>query len=143
MNLEQDPNVLDYIQNNHYGRLLNMDFSIIEPGLVEYTMKIQQEHLATPLAAHGGSIASLLDATLGVGAFSAVCIEDKVVSTIDMALTFLSPAFLNDTLTARSTVLKKGKRLLFMEAEVRNQNGVLIAKGSATMNAYPKEKAGY
>lgn len=143
MNLNQHPVLLAYIENNHYGRLLDMEFSVLEPGIVEYTMTIQKEHLATPLAAHGGSIASLLDATLGVGAFSAVCLDEKVVSTIDMSMTFLSPALLDDQLTATSSLLKKGKRLLFMEAEVRNQKGDLIAKATATMNAYPKEKAGY
>jgi hypothetical protein len=30
-----------------------------------------------------------------------------------------------------------------MEAEVYNQKNELIAKASATLNAYPKEKAGY
>lgn len=143
MKLDQHPTLLAYIKNNHYGRLLGMEFSIIEPGIVEYTMTIQKEHLATPLAAHGGSIASLLDAALGVGAFSAVCSDEKVVSTIDMSMTFLSPALLNDQLTATSTLLKKGNRILFMEAEVRNHKGDLIAKAAATMNAYPKEKAGY
>lgn len=143
MNLDEHSVIAAYNENNHYGRLLDMKFTIIEPGIVEYHMTVQKKHLATPIAAHGGSIASLLDAALGVGAFTTVCSDGKVVSTIEMSMTFLAPAVLNDELTARSVLLKKGNRLLFMEGEVRNQNNVLIAKASATMNAYPKEKAGY
>ena len=60
-----------------------------------------------------------------------------------MKVTFFAPAMLNDHLIATSSLIKKGNRLLFLEAEVVNQNKELIAKSSATLNAYPKEKAGY
>ena len=120
-----------------------MNFKIKDFGVVEYYLSIKEKHLATPNAAHGGVVASLLDSTIGVGALSIVCQDGKVVSTVEMKTTFFSPVFLNDILTAKSSLLAKGKHLLFMEAEVRNQNNQLIAKASGTLNSYPKEKAGY
>lgn len=135
--------ILKYIGLNNFGKLLGMDFTIIQTGQVEYRMKIKEEHLATPNAAHGGAIAALLDATVGVGALSAVCTDGKVVSTVEMKTTFFAPVYLNDQLIARSDLLKKGNRILFMEATVHNQNGELVAKASSTLNSYPKEKAGY
>ncbi|MEY3236203.1 MAG: hypothetical protein RI883_304 [Bacteroidota bacterium] len=141
--LKNNPLILAYVQQNNFGRLLGMNFSLLSPGIVEYKLQINNSHLATPLAAHGGVLSSLLDATVGVGALSTVCEEEKVVSTIELSVTYLAPAFLNDQLVAYSDVVKKGHRLIFMEAKIENQNGVLLAKATSILNSYPKEKAGY
>ena len=143
MELNQHPLIKTYIQNNRFGDFLGMQFSILAPGKVEYHLEIGNEHLATPCAAHGGVISGLLDATLGVGALSAVCEEGHVVSTVEMKVSFFRPALKGDTLIAHSTILQKGKRILFMEALIHNQNKELVAKASGTLNSYPKEKAGY
>ena len=141
--LNKHPLINSYISQNNFGQLLGMNFSIISLGKVEYSLKINESHLATPVAIHGGVIASLLDATVGVGALTAVCEEGKVVSTVELSISYLAPAFLNDQLTATSELVKLGQKLIFMEAKVVNQNGALIAKATAILNAYPKEKAGY
>ncbi len=141
--LNKHPLIIDYILQNNFGRLLGMNFSILSPGIVSYSLSINKSHLATPVAVHGGVVASLLDATVGVGALSAVCEVGKVVSTVELSISYLSPAFLNDQLTATSELVKLGHKLIFMEAKVVNQNGALIAKATAILNAYPKEKAGY
>ena len=141
--LNDHPLIRKYIELNLFGQLLGMEFTILEPGRIKYTMKITQDHLATPHAAHGGAVAALLDATVGVGALSAVCAENKVVSTVEMKTTFFGPALVGDELTARSEIMRKGNRILFMEASVHNQRNELIAKASSTLNAYPMEKAGY
>lgn len=141
--LNNHPLIEKYIELNRFGQLLGMEFTILQEGKIEYRMKITEDHLATPHAAHGGSLAALLDATVGVGALSAVCSDNKVVSTVEMKTTFFGPAFLGDELIARSELLKKGNRMLFMEAAVYNQRNELIAKASSTLNAYPMEKAGY
>jgi uncharacterized protein (TIGR00369 family) len=141
--LNDHPLIKKYIELNRFGQLLGMEFTILQEGKIEYRMKITEDHLATPHAAHGGSLAALLDATVGVGALSAVCSDNKVVSTVEMKTTFFGPTFLGDELNARSELLKKGNRILFMEATVYNQRNELIAKASSTLNAYPKEKAGY
>ena len=43
----------------------------------------------------------------------------------------------------QSSLLKAGSRIVFMEALIYNQEGLIVSKGSGTFNAYPKEKAGY
>ena len=86
-------NLIDqYIANNQYGKLLGMNFSILEPGLVNYSLTINEHHLATPFTAHGGCIASLLDATMGVGALSLVSSKNQVVATVEMKINFLKGA---------------------------------------------------
>ncbi len=137
------PIVQGYINANNFGVLLNMNFELIEPGVIKYTMPIEENHLATPIAAHGGSICALMDATMGVCALSKVIAEYKVVSTLEMKISFIAPALLGDTLSAEANVVKAGKRIIFSEGKIVNQNGKLIATATGTFNAYPAEKAGF
>ena len=122
-----------------------MNFKIIEHGLIHYYLKIEDKHLATPNAAHGGVISALMDALLGVTGLSAVEKENKVVSTIEFKINFLSPALLNDQLIGIGKLEQKGNRLLVISGDIicENRNNQIIAKGIGTFNAYPAEKAGY
>jgi uncharacterized protein (TIGR00369 family) len=138
--LEDNIVLKTYNQWNKFGDLMQMHFSVIDKGEIAYYMTITEEHLATPIAAHGGSLAALMDATLGVCALSEVCEEMKVVSTVNMNMSFLHPANLGDQLIGRGKVVKSGKRIIFVEAQIFNQKEQLIATGSATMNAYPVHK---
>jgi len=137
--LHQHPLIQKYIEYNAFGRLIGMSFNITQPGIVEYSMTIRLEHLATPKAAHGGLIAGFLDAVVGVGALSAVCEEGMIVSTVEMKVSYFEPILLGDHITGISKMMKRGKRILFMEGEVFNQHGVLVAKAIATLNAYPAQ----
>ena len=58
--------------------------------------------------------------------------EGKHTATTNLEVRFFKPARDGDTLTATATVLKPGRRAMFLEAEVANQDGVVLAKGSAT-----------
>ena len=141
--LKNNELIRQYIAWNEYGRLLGMDFKIPQAGEVIYEMTIKDLHLATPFAAHGGSVASLMDAALGVAALSKVCTSNKIVATVTITINYMRPALNNDHLSAHARVVKSGKSLLFVECSIINQNDVLVANGSAVMNAYPVEKANY
>ena len=141
--LNFNPIILSYKEGNNFGKLIDMDFEIFNPGELEYKIKINKNHLATPNAAHGGVVSSLMDSILGISALSLVCEEDKIVSTIEMKLNFLVPVKLDDCLLGKSKLLTKGNRIIITEGEIFNQNEVLVAKGMGTFNSYPKQKAGY
>ena len=132
-----------YIKGNNFGRHIKMHFEILQPGDVHYRIIIDDCHLATPIASHGGVVASLMDSTLGIAALSLVCEEGNIVSTVNMNLNFLAPVKKGDELNAFSKVLTKGKRLIVTEAEIFNQNKRIVAKGMGTFNIYPNHKAGY
>lgn len=139
--LNRHPIIQYYAENNHFGTLLGMDFKIHSPGKIEYKMKVEEKHLATPVAAHGGVVCSLMDGTMGVAALSNVIQDNHVVSTIELKISFLAPAKLGDQLIGIGTVIKKGKRLLFVEGKIENQHGEKVAIASGTFNSYPAEKA--
>jgi uncharacterized protein (TIGR00369 family) len=134
-----------YIQTNNFGKNLGMEFKIVEPGLVHYLLTIQNEHLATPISAHGGVISALMDGLLGVTALSVTESENKVVSTVEFKINFLAPALLGDQLLGIGKIEHKGNRLIITSGEICcvNKNNILIAKALGTFNSYPAEKAGY
>lgn len=138
--LNTHPVLQQYRAWNTFGDLLGMEFEVPEKGKVIYTMKVAPLHLATPVAAHGGSVAAMMDAALGVACLSQVCEEGHIVSTVSFSIQYLAPAKLNDVLTATAVVVKAGKRLLFVEGKIVNQSGEVIAMANGTMNAYPVEK---
>jgi uncharacterized protein (TIGR00369 family) len=125
--------------------MLGMDFKIIEPGIVHYALTIEERHLATPLAAHGGVISALMDGLLGVTALSVSAQEHKIISTVEFKINFLAPALLGDTIQGIGKVEHQGKRLIIVSGDISctTRNKVLIAKAIGTFNAYPAEKAGY
>ena len=145
MEQDKDSLIQKYITSNLFGKLIGMHFKITEAGKVDYFLTINKEHLATPLAAHGGVISALVDAALGVAALSAVSAEHKVVSTIEYKLNFTAPALLGDELLAKGKVEQKGKRIVITSCDVfaLNRNKALIAKAMGTFNAYDADKAGY
>lgn len=135
-------NLLDvYNSVNHFGTENNMTYKVIEEGEIEYEMSIENKHLATAKAAHGGLIAAFMDAIIGVAALSSVYQENKVVATIEFKINYYAPAFFGDKLKGIGKVDKKGKRLIFTTGEIYNQHNELIAKATGTLNAYDFDKS--
>ena len=126
-----------YVENNEFGKLLGIDFTITEPGICVYNVLVETKHSAVPNVAHGGFIAGLMDATMGVGALSLVCEQMKVVSTIEIKTTFINPVLTNTEITCISYCIRHGKTIVFMEAELKDSNNRLLAKGSGSFNTYP------
>lgn len=132
-----------YNKNNHFGQTMGMNFKVISPGEIVYTIDVKKELLATPTAMHGGAIAGFMDAIIGVAALSAVAEQGKVVSTVEFKINFLKPALLNEKLTGKGKVIQKGNRLLVVNGEILNQHSETIAIATGTLNAYPVEKSDF
>ncbi|MGB0403789.1 MAG: PaaI family thioesterase [Salibacteraceae bacterium] len=129
----------NYNAQNKFGQLLDMDYQIISEGEIEYKMKIKAEHIAINNTAHGGCIAGMMDAVLGMAALSKVANENKYVATIEFKIDYLNPAKIGDELIGIGTVIQKGKRLIFAEGKIMC-NSATIAKASGTFTAYPAQK---
>jgi len=79
----------------------------------------------------GGMLSAMLDdvmspaATLGLG-------PGELVQTLEMKTSFLAPAKIGTTLTARGWVRRRGRDILFLEAQIETEDGKLVAVASAT-----------
>src|ERR1051325_7030171 len=87
---------------------------------------------------HAGVLMTLADHTCG-GAAASTVPEDRDVITVENKITFLRPAAA-PALTCRAEVLRAGKTLIFVEAEVmvdREDGRVIVAKASSTLSVIP------
>ncbi|MGI8774800.1 MAG: PaaI family thioesterase [Actinomycetota bacterium] len=78
----------------------------------------------------GGMLAAFADSVLG-GAASAYLAADQYPALAEMKISILRPAPAGMELTGKGRVLKAGKKILFVEAEVWGGDE-LIAKASGT-----------
>ncbi|MGB8276432.1 MAG: PaaI family thioesterase [Methylovirgula sp.] len=74
---------------------------------------------------HGGALLTLLD--IAMGSAARVTVGAWVVA-VDMQTAFIAPG-LGDVI-GEGHVIRAGRSLVFCEGEIRDKEGVLIAKGS-------------
>jgi acyl-CoA thioesterase len=129
-----------YNEMNHFGRVNNMTYEVIQPGEIIYRFTPVKEHLATKTAVHGGVLAAYMDAIIGVAALSAVYQEEKLVATIEFKINFIAPALENEELIGKGVVLSKGKSTLVCKGEILNPQGKTIAIAQGTLKSYPFPK---
>ena len=122
-----------YNQGNHFGKANNLKLKIISEGQIEYSMQLEDKHLAVKDLIHGGAISGFMDAILSVAAFSAVYKKNKKVATVEFKINYLKPVRKLQILTGKGSVLKKGSKLLFVQGEIFDEANELITTGSGTI----------
>lgn len=75
---------------------------------------VREEHLNSDGVVHGGVTFTLADSALGHGIFKAL---GKPCTTAEMKINYLRPV-VRGVMTARSRILRKGRRLVVARAEV-------------------------
>ncbi len=125
---------------NHFDRANGLDFTINGPGDIVYRMTVEERHLSSPGVAHGASLAAFMDCVLGLTALSMAVTEDNLTSTVEFKLNFIRPARLGEKLVGTGKIDYKGKSLIIASADIRLEDGSLIAKGLGTFNTYPLAK---
>ena len=76
---------------------------------------------------HGGAIATLID-TVVVPAIGTAYDTERPFSTLEMTVRYLGPVRKED-LVAEGWVTRRGKRVVFCDAEVRTASSVVVATG--------------
>ncbi|GGE23762.1 uncharacterized domain 1-containing protein [Gemmobacter megaterium] len=94
-------------------------------------MRLRADMLNSAGIAHGGVYCSLLDFACGVAGCHAPEGEPrKFCVTLSLNTNFIASAVEGDLLTVRARRVGGGSRLFFAEAEIHNEDGALLAKGS-------------
>ena len=98
---------------------------------VTFTWTVPPEHCNSAGGAQGGMIAAFADAALGA-ATAAHLPADRYPALAHMSLSLMRPARAGERLTATARVAKAGRRVLFVEARITNEDGVLVATATGT-----------
>lgn len=95
-----------------------------------YTFDARPDFANPSGAIQGGFIAAMLDEAMGTAAIIASNVTMNA-PTLEMKISFLRPLFVGKA-TAEAKILKWGKSTCFIEAELFDPDGKLVAKASAT-----------
>ena len=113
-----------------YARLLGIQLERVAPGEATLTLAIRPELTQNHGVVHGGAIASLLD-TATAFAILTLLEPDERVTTVDLTISYLRPA-VEGTLQATARVLRQGRRLFTVSAELVDSGGTLLTTALST-----------
>jgi len=114
-----------------YFQLISMSITALGEGTSLLEISLGEKHLQPFGMVHGGVFSSLIDAS----AFWAVyplLDEGLGLTTVEMKLNYLSPT-LQGKMVAKGQCLKLGKTLALGQSEIHDQEGRLLAHGTATL----------
>lgn len=121
-------------RTNNYWRYLGIEALDAAEGYVRLRVSVRDELRNAPGApVHGGVLSSLVDAAVG-GALSTLhefAAGGVGQATLDLNVSFLG-AVRGGAILAEGRILKRGSRIAFGEAELRDEAGELVAKGRVT-----------
>jgi uncharacterized protein (TIGR00369 family) len=112
------------------SRLLGFVLKAIEPGRAVFEMEADERHHNPTATLHGGVYCDLADAAMGY-AYAATLAVGETFTTIDLKINFLR-AIRQGRLTAEARVVKAGSALGFVECDVTDQGGKLVARAAST-----------
>src|SRR3974377_1814446 len=112
------------------ARLLGLVVKAIEPGHAVFEMEADERHHNPMGTLHGGVYCDLADAAMGF-AYAATLQEGESFTTVELKINFLRGGR-EGTLTAEAKVVKAGSTLGYIECEVKDEQGRLVAKAAST-----------
>lgn len=114
-----------------YMRHLGMEFVEGSDGYVKLRLRFQKENTTAADALHGGAIASLMDTTGSLAAWTTAELGNPRFfgSTVGINVNYLSGVIGQDCY-AEGRVLKRGKEIIYSEVRVTNPEGKLCAQGT-------------
>src|SRR6516165_1129455 len=108
------------------GRLLGFVLKSIEPGRAVFEMEVDERHHNPMGTLHGGIYCDLADAAMGY-AYAATLTEGESFTTVELKINFFRPVR-KGTLTAEAKVVRSGANLGYVECDVKDSEGRLVAR---------------
>ncbi len=110
-------------------RFLGMELSGDEPGSGRAALTVGADHLNPNGVVHGAVLFTLVDTAMGKAAMSVI--EDGFCASVEVSLRFVRPA-VEGQLVATATVIKRGRHLVHLQADVVGDDDRLIATSDGT-----------
>jgi uncharacterized protein (TIGR00369 family) len=102
------------------------------PGRTVWRMRAR-EKLANPAGVvQGGFLAALADSAMSTAAVTFLEHRRAAVANLEMKVSFLAPVPIGGDLTATASVVRGGRRVAFLEAEIVDGAGTTVVRASST-----------
>jgi uncharacterized protein (TIGR00369 family) len=112
------------------GLLLGFVLKVIEPGRAVFEMEADERHHNPMGTLHGGIYCDLADAAMGY-AYASTLGEGETFTSVELKINFFRPVR-KGRLTAEATVVKAGSTLGYVECDVKDSEGKLVARAAST-----------
>ncbi len=125
-----------------YMKHLGMEFVEAGEGYAKLRLRYQKENSTAADALHGGAVASLIDTTGAMAAWTTAEIATPRFfgSTVGITVNYLS-AVIGEDCYAEGRVLKRGKEVIYNEVKVTNDAGKLLAQGTVIYRIIEREQS--
>ena len=134
-----DQAVLDRWNSCGWYQLTGLRVQDADDDGSRFTMAIGPEHLQAYGTAHGGSIAGLLDAAMGLAIIGRLE-PDEGCATIEMKLNFMAPVMPGEV-TATGRVITMGRRIVVASADAVLGDGRIAATALGTFSRFAEAAA--
>lgn len=118
---------------NPFGELIGLNFSKCEKGYSQCILEVNEKLFNPNRVLHGGIVYSMADTGMG-GALHSYLDDNELCATIEIKIVYFK-AVTSGTLTCETRVIRKGKKIAFLESEIKNDNR-LIAKAYGTFSIF-------
>jgi uncharacterized protein (TIGR00369 family) len=112
------------------ARLLGFSLKSIEPGRAVFELEADERHHNPMGTLHGGVYCDLADAAMGY-AYAASLGEGESFTTVELKINFFRPVR-KGKLIAEAKVVRAGATLGYVECDVKDGDGKLLARAAST-----------
>src|ERR1700758_1109108 len=112
------------------ARLIGFELTSIRHGESVIELEAGPQH-ANPMGTlHGGILCDIADAAMGI-AFASTLEADESFTTLELKINFFRPVW-EARLKAEGKVVRRGSSVGYIECEVTDEQGKLVAKAAST-----------
>lgn len=112
------------------ARLIGFEAKDINDGRATVVLAAGPQH-ANPMGTlHGGILCDIADAARGM-AFASTLAQEESFTTVELKINFFRPIWVA-CLKAEARVVRRGRSLGYVECEISDERGRLIAKAAST-----------
>ena len=103
-----------------------------EPGVTVWTMTAEERFCNPVGMLQGGFLGAFCDSAMGSSSITAARGRKIFSANAEMKISFLRPVPMGSFLTCTATPISVGSRVDFVEADVIDQDGRLVARATST-----------
>ena len=133
------------IQRNKQARIpppvavtMGFELTALEPGRAVLEMNVDERHHNPMGTVHGGIIADLVDAAMGVAHMSALQ-PGMTHTTVEFKINFMRAVY-HDRIRAIATVKRTGRKIGVTECDVLDSADKLLAHALGTLLIMPEQE---
>jgi len=121
------------------ARLIGFQAKEIADGRAAVVLEAGPQH-ANPMGTlHGGILCDIADAAMGM-AFASTLAPGESFTTVELKINFFRPVW-QALLRANGKVVRRGRSLGYVECEITDERGQLVAKAASTCLVLRGEEA--